>query len=85
MNIYDSIGGVPAVRAAVDDFYTRVLADARLATFFTGTDLDRLKAHQRAFIAAASRLGATSADGNREHAGGCPAARVTGDLTTGAP
>jgi len=53
MSIYDSIGGAPAIRAAVDDFYARVLADARLAPFFTGTDLHRLKAHQRAFIAAA--------------------------------
>ena len=53
MSIYDSIGGEPAVRAAVDDFYARVLADRRLAAFFTGTDLQRLKAHQRAFIAAA--------------------------------
>ena len=53
MNIYDSIGGADAVRAAVDDFYARVLADPRLAPFFTATDLSRLKAHQRAFIAAA--------------------------------
>jgi hemoglobin len=30
-----------------------VLTDARLAPFFTGTDLERLKAHQRAFLAAA--------------------------------
>lgn len=53
MSIYDSIGGEPAVRAAVDDFYARVLADRQLAAFFTDTDLQRLKAHQRAFIAAA--------------------------------
>ena len=53
MSIYDSIGGADAVRTAVDDFYTRVLADPRLAPFFAGTDLNRLKAHQRAFIAAA--------------------------------
>ena len=53
MSIYASIGGAPAVRAAVDDFYARVLADRQLAPFFTGTDLQRLKAHQRAFIAAA--------------------------------
>jgi hemoglobin len=53
VSIYESIGGEPAVRAAVDDFYARVLADARLVPFFTGTDLQRLKAHQRAFIAAA--------------------------------
>jgi hemoglobin len=53
MSIYDSIGGADAVRAAVDDFYARVLADPKLAPFFTSTDLDRLKAHQRSFIAAA--------------------------------
>ena len=53
MSIYDSIGGEPAVRAAVDDLYARLLADRQLAAFFTGADLQRLKAHQRAFIAAA--------------------------------
>ena len=41
MSIYDSIGGEPAVRAAVDDFYARLLADRQLAAFFTGTDLRR--------------------------------------------
>ena len=53
MSIYDSIGGADSVRAAVDDFYGRVLADPKLAPFFAGTDLSRLKAHQRSFIAAA--------------------------------
>jgi hemoglobin len=53
VSIYDSIGGGPAVRAAVDDFYVRVLADRQLAPFFADVDLQRLKAHQRAFIAAA--------------------------------
>ena len=53
MSIYDSIGGGPAVHAAVDDFYARVLASPQLAPFFTGVDLQHLKAHQRAFIAAA--------------------------------
>jgi hemoglobin len=53
MSIYDSIGGAAAVSAAVDDFYARVLADPGLAPFFARTDLRRLKAHQRSFIAAA--------------------------------
>jgi hemoglobin len=53
VSIYDSIGGAGAVQAAVDDFYSRLLADPQLAPFFTGTDLQRLKAHQRAFLAAA--------------------------------
>ncbi|GAA0962538.1 group 1 truncated hemoglobin [Actinocorallia libanotica] len=53
MSIYDAIGGAAAVGAAVDDFYVRVLADPKLEGFFTGTDVARLKSHQRAFIAAA--------------------------------
>jgi hemoglobin len=53
MSIYESIGGGPAVADAVDDFYARVLADSQLAPFFTGVDLQHLKAHQRAFIAPA--------------------------------
>jgi hemoglobin len=53
MSIYDGIGGAPAVQAAVDDFYARVTADPELAPFFTDVDLRKLKAHQRAFIAAA--------------------------------
>lgn len=39
--------------AAVEDFYTRVLADSELAGYFEGVDLERLKAHQRSFLAAA--------------------------------
>ena len=53
MSIFDSIGGSPAVQAAVDDFYTSVLADPQLAPYFTDVDMRHLKAHQRAFIAAA--------------------------------
>jgi len=53
MTIYDSIGGAPALAAAVDDFYTRLLADPRLAGYFAGADLRQLKSHQRAFLAAA--------------------------------
>lgn len=52
-SIYDSIGGAPAVHAAVDDFYRRILADPDLAPMFAGRNMDRLKSHQRAFIAAA--------------------------------
>jgi hemoglobin len=53
MSIYETIGGAPAVHAAVDDFYKRVLADPSLARFFDGIDMAGLKAHQRSFIAAA--------------------------------
>ena len=53
--IFDLIGGAPAIAAAVDEFYTRVLADEMLAGFFRDTDLERLKGHQRAFFAFALR------------------------------
>lgn len=47
---YEAVGGGPAVKAVVDDFYTRVLADAALAPFFVGTDLPRLKRHQALLV-----------------------------------
>lgn len=53
MSIYEEIGGAPALAAAVEDFYARVLADSELAGYFEGVDLGRLKAHQRSFLAAA--------------------------------
>ncbi|NGN63257.1 group 1 truncated hemoglobin [Streptomyces sp. A7024] len=52
-SLYETIGGAPAVGAAVDDFYVRVLADPELAGYFTGVPIDKLKAHQRDFIGAA--------------------------------
>lgn len=42
MSIFDAIGGAPAVAAAVDDFYARVLGDPALAPFFDTTDMTRL-------------------------------------------
>lgn len=53
MSIYEAIGGAPALAAAVEDFYARVLADQNLSGYFEGVDLQRLKAHQRSFLAAA--------------------------------
>ena len=38
-NIYDSIGGEPALAAVVDDLYQRVTADPELAGFFAGTNI----------------------------------------------
>ena len=48
--IYDEIGGEPAVAAAVDAFYERLLADPDLMSYFQGRDIRRLKAHQRALV-----------------------------------
>ena len=52
-SVYDQIGGAPAVSAAVEDLYGRLLGDGELAGYFTGTDMRRQKAHMRAFMAVA--------------------------------
>ncbi|MGI5237799.1 group I truncated hemoglobin [Dactylosporangium sp. CA-139066] len=77
MSIYDSIGGAGAVQAAVELFYTRVLADPRLEHFFAGVDLQRLKSHQRAFIAAA--LGGPQLFDGRDMATAHAGLNITGD------
>ena len=53
MSIYAEIGGAPALTAAVEDFYRRVLADPALVGYFAGVDVDQVKAHQRVFLTAA--------------------------------
>ncbi|HEY0226028.1 MAG TPA: group 1 truncated hemoglobin [Mycobacterium sp.] len=52
-SIYHRIGGHDALEAMVEDFYVRVLADAQLSGFFTGTNMNRLKGKQVEFFAAA--------------------------------
>jgi hemoglobin len=49
-SLYDRIGGAPAVKAAVDIFYGKVLSDPRIAPFFGGVDMASLSAKQRAFL-----------------------------------
>ena len=49
-SLYDRIGGEPAVNAAVDLFYRKVLADHRINRFFDNTDMDAQIAKQRAFF-----------------------------------
>ncbi|OBI49667.1 hemin receptor [Mycobacterium kyorinense] len=52
-SLYDRIGGYEALEVVVEDFYARVLADSELAVFFAGTNMNRLKGKQAAFLAAA--------------------------------
>jgi hemoglobin len=47
---YEAVGGGPAVKVVVEDFYTRVLADTALAPYFVGVDLPRLKRHQALLV-----------------------------------
>ena len=53
MTIYDQIGGQPVIKTATTVFYGRVTNDEALAGWFDGVDISRLRAHQRAFLAAA--------------------------------
>jgi len=53
VTLYDDIGGAPAVRAILDTFYPRVIADPLLSAFFLGVDIERLKQHQEAYMAMA--------------------------------
>ena len=49
-SLYDRIGGEPAVDAAVDIFYRRVLADDRISQFFDDVDMERQASKQKAFL-----------------------------------
>ncbi|HAV12038.1 MAG TPA: group 1 truncated hemoglobin [Opitutae bacterium] len=48
--LYEKIGGEPAVDAAVDLFYVKVLADDRIKHFFEGIPMDRMRGHQKKFL-----------------------------------
>ncbi len=50
MGLYEDLGGAPAVDAAVDIFYRKVLKDERIRRFFTGVDMARQAAKQKAFL-----------------------------------
>ncbi len=49
-SIYETIGGAPAVEAAVDLFYAKVWSDPSLRDYFAEVDRGKLKGHQRTFI-----------------------------------
>lgn len=49
-SLYERIGGEPAVDAAVDIFYRKVLADPRIAHHFESVDMDVQREKQKAFL-----------------------------------
>lgn len=51
--LFERLGGMEAIMAAVDIFYEKVLADPLLAGFFSGIDMDRQVKKQIAFMATA--------------------------------
>ena len=49
-SLYEKIGGQPAVDAAVDLFYRKVLADDSIKHFFDDIDMDEQIVKQKAFL-----------------------------------
>lgn len=60
--LFEQIGGKPAVEAAVDKFYGRVMEDDRINHFFAGVDMKTQCEHQVAFLTYAFG-GSTEYDG----------------------
>ena len=48
--LYERIGAEPAVNAAVDIFYRKVLSDHRINRFFDNVDMEKQAAKQKAFL-----------------------------------
>lgn len=49
-SVYERIGGEPAMDAAVDLFYRKVLADDRISKYFDTVDMDAQRAKQKSFL-----------------------------------
>jgi len=49
--LFEKIGGMDAVNAAVDIFYSKVLADELISHFFTNTNIKTQAGKQKAFLA----------------------------------
>ncbi|MFT5424778.1 MAG: hemoglobin [Phycisphaerales bacterium] len=52
-SLYERIGGKAALDAAVDIFYTKLLADDRVNEFFGGVDMPGQRGKQKMFLAMA--------------------------------
>ena len=49
-SLFESIGGVGAVNAAVDLFYRKVLMDESISHFFESTDMDAQRNKSKSFL-----------------------------------
>lgn len=50
VSLYERLGGEAAVDAAVDIFYSKVLADKRISHFFETIDMNKQRAKQKSFL-----------------------------------
>jgi hemoglobin len=69
-SLFEQLGGAPAVEAAVDIFYRKVLSDDRVSFFFEDVDMDRQIAKQKGFLTMAfgGPTGYSSYDMRKAHA-----------------
>ncbi|WP_342376970.1 group 1 truncated hemoglobin [Myxococcus stipitatus] len=49
-SVYEQMGGEPAMAAAVEVFYRKVLSDERISHFFEDVDMERQASKQKAFL-----------------------------------
>jgi hemoglobin len=52
--LYDRLGGHDGIRAVVDDFYDRLVADEEIGPFFEGSDMELLRRTQTDFLCEAA-------------------------------
>ncbi|MFC6757832.1 MULTISPECIES: truncated hemoglobin [Haloarcula] len=52
--LYERLGGHDGIRAVVDDFYDRLVADDDIGPFFEGSDLAKLRRTQTDFLCEAA-------------------------------
>jgi len=50
-SVFDRIGGMPAVNAAVDIFYQKVISDESISHFFKHIDMERQSGKLKGFLA----------------------------------
>jgi len=53
-DLYERLGRRDGIRAVVDEFYDRLLADEELAPFFEGADMEKLRRTQTEFLCEAA-------------------------------
>ncbi|MFO1065162.1 MAG: group 1 truncated hemoglobin [Pirellulales bacterium] len=53
ISLYEKLGGEDRIARLLEDFYSRVLSDPELGSFFVHTPMNKLKAMQREFFSAA--------------------------------
>lgn len=52
--LYERLGGRDGIRAVVDDFYDRLVADDELGPFFADADMEKLRRTQTDFLCEAA-------------------------------